>query len=214
MLGNLLLFFGGDRFRGSPLLLEVEFMQKPFVFQCVMRCLQLFYLKDRIPFLIVAVFDAFRVDFTTVYLVGKLRQRPRFFGRRPSLGAPEGRSGLLQGSPLGRWKGGSLERPFLLFENGKAAYAFCDLQWRRRLHDGEGHLEHGHSFEGVGMKRQSEIFQRTKEKQYSGEKKPPDSGKIRQPGGGFFEGVPSLFLCICPARHFILKAASSLPPAW
>ena len=37
---------------------------------------------------------------------------------------PEGRSGLLQGSPLGRWKGGSLERPFLLFENGKAAYAF------------------------------------------------------------------------------------------
>lgn len=99
MLGNLLLFFGGDRFRGSPLLPEVEFMQKPFVFQCVMRCLQLFYLKDRI---IVAVFDAFRVGFTTVYLVGKLRQRPRFFGRRSSLGAPEGRSGLLQGSPLGR----------------------------------------------------------------------------------------------------------------
>ena len=124
MLGNLLLFFGGDRFRGSPLLLEVEFMQKPFVFQCVMRCLQLFCLKDRIPFLIVAVFDAFRVDFTTVYLVGKLRQRPRFFGRRSSLGAPEGRSGLLQGSPLGRWKGGSLERPFLLCEIGKAAYAF------------------------------------------------------------------------------------------
>ena len=192
-------------------------MQKPFVFQCVMRCLQLFYLKDRIPFLIVAVFDAFRVDFTTVYLVGKLRQRPRFFGRRSSLGAPEGRSGLLQGSPLGDGKVrrmGSLERPFLLFENGKAAYAFCDLQWRRRLHDGEGHLEHGHSFEGVGMKRQSEIFQRTKEKQYPGGKKPPDSGKIRQPGGGFFEGVPSLFLCICPARHFILKAALSLPPAW
>ena len=105
MLGNLLLFFGGDRFRGSPLLLEVEFMQKPFVFQCVMRCLQLFYLKDRILFLIVAVFDAFRVDFTTVYLVGKLRQHPRFFGRRSSLGAPGGRSGLLQGSPLGRWKG-------------------------------------------------------------------------------------------------------------
>ena len=124
MLGNLLLFFGGDRFRGSPLLLEVEFMQKPFVFQCVMRCLQLFYLKDRIPLLIAAVFDAFRVDFTTVYLVGKLRQRPRFFGRRSSLGAPEGRSGLLQGSPLGRWKRGSMERPFLLFENGKAAYAF------------------------------------------------------------------------------------------
>ena len=189
-------------------------MQKPFVFQCVMRCLQLFCLKDRIPFLIVAVFDAFRVEFTTVYLVGKLRQRPHFFGRRSSLGAPEGRSGLLQGSPLGRWKGGSMERPFLLFENGKAAYAFCDLQWRRRLHDGEGHLEHGHSFEGVGMKRQSEIFQRTKEKQYPGGKKPPDSGKIRQPGGGFFEGVPSLFLCICPVRHFILKAASSLPPAW
>ena len=47
---------------------------------------------------------------------------------------------------------------------------FCDLQWRRRLHDGEGHLEHGHSFEGVGMKRQSEIFQRTKEKQYPGGK--------------------------------------------
>ena len=124
MLGNLLLFFGGDRFRGSPLLLEVEFMQKPFVFQCVMRCLQLFYLKDRIPFLIVAVFDAIRVDFTTVYLVGKLRQRPRFFGRRSSLGTPEGRSGLLQGSPLGRWERGSLERPFLLLENGKAAYAF------------------------------------------------------------------------------------------
>lgn len=127
MLGNLLLFFGGDRFRGSPLLLEVEFMQKPFVFQCVMRCLQLFYLKDRIPFLIVAVFDAFRVDFTTVYLVGKLRQRPRFFGRRSSLGAPEGRSGLLQGSPLDDGKVrrmGSLERPFLLFENGKAVYAF------------------------------------------------------------------------------------------
>ena len=71
MLGNLLLFFGGDRFRGSPLLLEVEFMQKPLVFQCVMRCLQLFCLKDRIPFLIVAVFDAFRVDFTTVYLIGQ-----------------------------------------------------------------------------------------------------------------------------------------------
>ena len=176
MLGNLLLFFGGDRFRGSPLLLEVEFMQKPFVFQCVMRCLQLFYLKNRIPFLIVAVFDAFRVDFTTVYLVGKLRQRPRFFGRRSSLGVPEGRSGLLQGSPLGRWKGGSMERPFLLFENGKAAYTFFDLQWRRRLHDGEGHLEHGHSFEGVGMKRQSEIFQRTKEKQYPGGKKPPGKG--------------------------------------
>ena len=46
-------------------------MQKPFVFQCVMRCLQLFYLKDRMPFIIVAVFDAFRVDFTTVYLVGQ-----------------------------------------------------------------------------------------------------------------------------------------------
>lgn len=191
MLGNLLLFFGGDRFRGSPLLLEVEFMQKPFVFQCVMRCLQLFYLKNRIPFLIVAVFDAFRVDFTTVYLVGKLRQHPRFFGRRSSLGAPS-----------------------CCLKMGRRPTLFCDLQWRRRLHDGEGHLEHGHSFEGVGMKRQSEIFQRTKEKQYPGGKKPPGSGKIRQPGGGFFEGVPSLFLCICPARHFILKAASSLPPAW
>lgn len=191
MLGNLLLFFGGDRFRGSPLLLEVEFMQKPFVFQCVMRCLQLFYLKDRIPFLIVAVFDAFRVDFTTVYLVGKLRQRPRFFGRRSLLSAPS-----------------------CCLKMGRRPTLFCDLQWRRRLHDGEGHLEHGHSFEGVGMKRQSEIFQRTKEKQYPGGKKPPDSGKIRQPGGGFFEGVPSLFLCICPVRHFILKAASSLPPAW
>lgn len=166
-------------------------MQKPFVFQCVMRCLQLFYLKDRIPFLIVAVFDAFRVDFTTVYLVGKLRQRPRFFGRRSSLGAPS-----------------------CCLKMGRRPTLFCDLQWRRRLHDGEGHLEHGHSFEEVGMKRQSEIFQRTKEKQYPGGKKPPDSGKIRQPGGGFFEGVPSLFLCICPARHFILKAASSLPPAW
>ena len=188
MLGNLLLFFGEDRFRGSPLLLEVEFMQKPFVFQCVMRCLQLFYLKDRI---IVAVFDAFRVDFTTVYLVGKLRQRPRFFGRRSSLGAPS-----------------------CCLKMGRRPTLFCDLQWRRRLHDGEEYLEHGHSFEGVGMKRRSEIFQRTKEKQYPGGKKPPDSGKIRQPGGGFFEGVPSLFLCICPARHFILKAASSLPPAW
>ena len=189
-------------------------MQKPFVFQCVMRCLQLFYLKDRIPFLIVAVFDAFRVDFTTVYLVGKLRQRPRFFGRRSSLGAPEG---VLAYSKEVLWddgKGVAWSAPSCCLKMGRQPTLFCDLQWRRRLHDGEGHLKHGHSFEGVGMKRQSEIFQRTKEKQYPGGKKPPGSGKIRQPGGGFFEGVPSLFLCICPARHFILKAASSLPPAW
>ena len=109
---------------------------------------------------------------------------------------------------------GSLERPFLLFENGKAAYAFfATSNGEDDFMTAKGTVEHGHSFEGVGMKRQSEIFQRTKGKQYPGGKKPPDSGKIRQPGGGFFEGVPSLFLCICPARHFILKAASSLPPA-
>ena len=121
MLGNLLLFFGGDRFRGSPLLLEVEFMQKPFVFQCVMRCLQLFYLKDRIPFLIVAVFDAFRVDFTTVYLVGSVHA----FSEDGLRWAPQ--KGVLAYSKEVLWddgKGGSLERPFLLFENGKAAYAF------------------------------------------------------------------------------------------
>lgn len=128
MLGNLLLFFGGDRFRGSPLLLEVEFMQKPFVFQCVMRCLQLFCLKDRIPFLIVAVFDAFRVDFTTVYLVGKLRQRVHAFSEDGLHWAPQ--KGVLAYSKEVLWddgkvrRMGSPERPFLLFENGKAAYAF------------------------------------------------------------------------------------------
>ena len=108
-------------------------------------------------------------------------------------------------------KGVAWSAPSCCLKMGRRPTLFCDLQWRRRLQE---YLEHGHSFEGVGMKRQSEIFQRTKEKQYPGGKKPPDSGKIRQPGGGFFEGVPSLFLCICPARHFILKAALSLPPAW
>lgn len=79
-------------------------MQKPFVFQCVMRCLQLFYLKDRIPFLIVAVFDAFRVDFTTVYLIGKLRQRVHAFSEDGLHWAPQ--KGVLAYSKEVLWDDG------------------------------------------------------------------------------------------------------------
>lgn len=190
-------------------------MQKPFVFQCVMRCLQLFYLKDRIPFI---YSSCVRCLSCRLHDCLSRRQTPSastLFRKTVFIGHPRRAFWLTPRKSFGTMERGvAWSAPSCCLKMGRRSTLFCDLQWRRRLHDGEGHLEHGHPFEGVGMKRQSEIFQRTKEKQYPGGKKPPDSGKIRQPGGGFFEGVPSLFLCICPARHFILKAASSLPPAW